>query len=114
MKNSDLAVRIGAALELMLVLFNLGLAFMWFISLVWVLVGLFWGLVGLGVLVEAGIAIFVLIRGYTPLAIVGPVLGLIASVCNFNLFGGMFEMVVLLVMIVAMVLRGQEDQAAAS
>jgi hypothetical protein len=114
MRNSDLTARIGAGLELMAVLFNLLVAFMWFISLVWVLVGLFWALVGLMALVEAAIAVFVLVKGYTPLGIAGPVIGIGVSVCNFNFMGGGLEAFALVLMIVGLVLRGQEDAAAAA
>lgn len=115
MPASDITARVAAAVELLAVLMNLLLAFMWFLSLVWVLVGLLWALLGLVVLVEGAIAVFVLIKGYSPVGIAGPVIGLIASMFNFNLFMGLpLEFLVLILMIVALVLRGQEDAAAAS
>lgn len=114
MKNSDLAARIAAVAELMAVLLNLFVAFIYFISLIWVLVGLLWGLVALGALIEGLVAVFVLVKGYSPVGIVGPLLGLGVSVCNLNFMGGMLEMLVLMVMIAALVLRQQEDAASAA
>lgn len=113
MRNSELIMRIAAAVELVAVLFNLFMAFIWFISLIWVLIGLLWGLIALAAVVEACVAVFVIVRGYSPFALAGPILGMIVSVCNFNLFFGLgIEMIVLVLFIVAMVLRGQEDAAA--
>lgn len=112
MRNSDLTARIGAGLELMAVAINLLVAFMWFLSLVWVLVGVLWMLVGLVALVEAAIAVFVLVKGYTPVGIAGPLLGIGVSLFNFNVMGGGLEVFVLVLMIVGLVLRGQEDAAA--
>jgi hypothetical protein len=114
-RTSDLLARIGAAIELVAVMFNLFLAFVWFISLIWVLVGLLWALLGLVVLVEGALALFVLIKGYSPVGIVGPLIGLVASAFNFNFFfGDGIELIVLVLMIFALVLRGQEDAAATS
>lgn len=110
-KNSDLMARIAAGVEIMAVLFNLVLAFIWFIGFVWVLVGLAWALVGLVALVEGVIAVFVIVKGYSPAGIVGPLLGLGVSICNFNFFGGMIEMVVLMLMVGALVVRNNEIAA---
>lgn len=114
MRNSDLVVRVGAGLELMAVLFNLLVAFMWFITMIWVLVGLLWAVVGLVALVEGGLAVFTMVKGSSPVAFVGPILGLGVSLFNFNVMGGGLEVFVLVLMIVGMVLRGQEDAAVAA
>lgn len=113
MRNSDLTARIAAGVELLAVLFNLLVAFMWFLSLVWVLVGLFWGLVGLVALLEGVLCLFILVKGYSPVGILAPVLGLGVSLFNMNIMGGGLEFLCLILMIVGLVLRGQEDQAAA-
>lgn len=114
MRNSDLTARIAMAIELLSVLWNLVLTLMWFFSLIWVLIGLFWGLVGVAVLVQAGVCIYVLVRGYTPVAFVAPIIGLVASMTNFNVCGGVLEVLVLMLVVVGLVLRSQEDQALAS
>ncbi|MCA9492104.1 MAG: hypothetical protein KC621_19360 [Myxococcales bacterium] len=111
MKNSDLMARIAAGVEIMAVLFNLVLAFIWFISFVLLLVGIAWGLVALVALVEGALALFVVFKGYSPVGIVGPLLGIGVSICNFNFFGGMIEMVVLMLMIGALVVRNNEIAA---
>ena len=113
MRNSDVAARIGAAVEVIAILFNLLAAFLWFISFIWVLIGLLWGLVALVALVQGAIALFVMVKGYSPVGIAGPLLGIGVSLCNFNFFAGSIEVLVLLLMIGALVLRGQEDAAGA-
>lgn len=110
-KNSDLMARIAAGVEIMAVLFNLVLAFIWFISFVLLLVGIAWGLVALVALIEGIIAVFVIVKGYSPAGIVGPILGIGVSVCNFNFFGGMIELVVLMLMVGALVVRNNEIAA---
>ncbi len=115
MRNSDVLARVAAVIELMSVLFNLLLAFVWFISLIWVLVGVLWGLLGLVALVEAGIAVFILVRGASPLGIAGPVIGLVVSLCNFNFFLGVgAEVIVLCLLIGALVMRSNEDKELAA
>lgn len=115
MRNSDLSARIAAGIELFAIAINLFLAFIWFLSLVWVLVGVLWAGLGLVLLVEGAIAVVVLIRGYSPLGLAGPIVGMLCSLCNFNFFFGVsMEMVVLVLMIVAMVMRNQEDAAEAA
>lgn len=113
MKNSDLIARIGAGIELMAVLFNLGMSFLWFISFIWVLVGVLWGFVGLVAVVEACIAVFVLIKGYSPVGLAGPLVGLFVSLCNFNFMGGTIELMALGLLVGALVMRGNETAAEA-
>jgi hypothetical protein len=112
-RNSDLVARIAAGVELLAVLWSLLMCFLWFISLIWVLVGLLWALLGLVVLVEGAIAVFILIKGYSPVGIAGPVIGLIASVFTFNIFGGAIEFLVLALFVGALVMRQNEDKEAA-
>lgn len=114
MRNSDLTARIAAGVELLAVLFNLILAFVWFLSLIIALIGVLWGLVGLVAVVEAVIAVFILVKGYSPVGIAGPLIGIGVSLCNFNLVGGAMEVLVLALMIGSLVLRGQEDAAEAA
>lgn len=114
MRNSDLLVRIAAGIDIVSALWNLLMAFVWFISLVWICVGVFWGLVALFVIGEIVVAVFALVKGYTPFAVAGPAIGLVASVCNLNVLSGGLTLVSLVLMIVGIVMRGQENEQAAA
>lgn len=114
MRNSDLLVRISSFLMLFSALWNGILCLVWIAMLIWVLVGLLWFIPLIAVMVQFALSILFLVTGHNKAVAVGPLLGLFASMCNFNFFGGMLEVVNLCLMIASYVMRSNEDQALAA
>ena len=108
MDTGDALYRASGGVMVLSGLFNALAAFFWFISLVWVCVGVFW-LIPLAIaLTEVGVGILMLVTGRKfKLTAFMPLLGLVASVCNFNFMGGMLDLVAIGLGIGGFVAAGQ-------
>jgi hypothetical protein len=114
MRNSDLIVRISAFLTLFSAMWNGLMCFTWILSLIWVLIGLLWFIPLILVLVQFVLAIVFLVTGHNKGVVAAPLIGLFVSMCNFNIFGGMLEVLNLCLMIASYVMRSNEDAALAA
>jgi hypothetical protein len=110
-RNSDLIVRIASFLTLLSATWNGVLCVLWIAVMIWVLVGVLWFVPLLAVMAQFTLALVFLVVGHNKAVVVVPLLGLFASVCTFNFFGGALEVVNLCLMIASYVMRANEDQA---
>lgn len=114
MPVSDILARIAGMMMVMSSMLNGLWSLIWVGSLIWVCVGVFWFVPMFLALVVAGIGVAMMVLGHQQWGIAGPVLSLVASFCNFNVMGVMFDMVTLALMIGSLVMRNQENAALAN
>ena len=94
MDTSDVLYRVSGGMTLLSGLFNGLLSAIWFLSMIWVCVGVFW-------LIPMAIALAQVLLGGLMLATgkqfkltaFVPMLGIVASMCNFNFFGSVLDIV---------------------
>ena len=85
MQTSDLLTRIAGGIMIVAAVWNCIVAVLYFVSLVWVCVGVWWLVPLLLSLVQIGLGIGTIIKGHhmRPLAF-APFFGLLVSICNLN------------------------------
>lgn len=94
MDTGDVLYRVSGATMVLSGLFNGFLSFVWFFSLIWVCVGVFWLIPMALAACNIGVGILMLVTGRQfKMAAFAPFMGLIASVCNMNLFGSSLDLV---------------------
>ena len=94
MDTGDVLYRVSGGAMVLSGLFNGILSFIWFLSLVWVCVGVLWLVPLVLAAANVGVGIMMLVTGKQyRLTAFAPFFGLIASICNFNMFGGMLDLV---------------------
>lgn len=111
MPASDLLARLGGFMLLMSSLWNGFLSFIWVFAMIWVCVGVIWLIPMVLAVVTFGIGIAALAMGHQKWTIAGPILSMIVSMCNFNVFGFMMDFVSLALFAGSMYQRQQEEQA---
>lgn len=111
MATSDILTRIGAVLMIFSALWNGVVSLFFILTMIWVLVGLFWFIPLFLAFVNVCLAVAYLVLGHNKASAVGPLLGMMISLCNLNVFGFMLDMIVLAVMIGGYVARASEDKA---
>ncbi len=112
MQNHDIFYRVAGALMLLSSLWNMVMSAIWFFSLIWVCVGVFWLVPGLLAVVYAGVGIYMLATGaqVKPIAF-APAIGLLISLMNFNFLGMAIDVVALIMGVVGYTQAPQiEDQ----
>lgn len=99
--NADIFYRITGGVMLLSGLWNAFMSFVWFLSFIWLCVGVFWIIPGLLSLCYVAAGVYLLATGkQTKVAAFAPGLGILISVMNLNLFGGMLDLVALVLGIV--------------
>ena len=89
------------------------LSLMWVGVMIWVCVGVLWFVPMIFAVIVFGIGVALMIMGHQQWGIVGSILALITSFCNFNVMGVMMDVLNLALMIGSIVVRKQDDEAAA-
>lgn len=115
MQTSDVLYRVSGALMLMSGLWNMFMSFIWFISLIWVCVGVFWIIPGALALVYTGAGIAAIATGNKakPIAFV-PAIGLVVSMLNLNFVGMMLDVFALVLGIVGYSQAASEETQVAT
>lgn len=109
--TADILYRVTGGVMLLSGLWNAFMSFVWFISMIWVCIGVLWIIPGLMSLAYCGVGIYMLATGQqTRPAAFAPAAGLVISVLNFNIFGGMMDLVALVLGIVGFTQANQADQ----
>lgn len=111
MPTSDILTRIGALLMMVSAAWNGVISFLWILSLIWFLVGFLWFVPLFIALAEGVLALVFLALGHNKAAIAGPLLGMCASVCNFNFIGIMIDFCAIALIVGGYISRAQEDKA---
>jgi hypothetical protein len=101
MSRTDLATRAAASLAIVAVLVNLLVAWEWFAALAWVVVGFYWAFLGLFLLLEGAVWLYVLARPDAVLARRAVWGGLGLSLLNINPLTVAIDAVALGVLLVA-------------
>ena len=101
MNASDSIARTAAVIQLLAVLLNLLWCGFMFLSWVWALVGFWWLLLAGVALLELGMAHYVLVRGATPGAVGGSLLGIVLAVLALNPVSAMMELLALVMFVTA-------------
>lgn len=112
MRNSDLLARLGGMLMLASACWNVAWSVGWIFALIWFLVGALWLVPLVLAVVQVGLALASLVFGNHRAVVLGPLLGLFVSLCNFNLPAMMLELLNLGLMVGSSVARAAEDREA--
>ncbi len=110
MPASDILARLGGFMMIISSMWNGLLSLFWILAMVWVCIGVIWLVPLVLAVVVFGIGIASLALGHQKWTIAGPILSMIVSMCNFNIFGLMFDFVALGLMAGSMFQRQQEDE----
>lgn len=111
METSDVLYRVSGALMFLSGLLNAFTSFIWFITMIWVCVGVLW-LIPMAIAalqVIGGLVMLATGRKIKLLAFI-PLLGPIASICNFQFFAGGLDFLAICLGIGGFVTAGQADQ----
>ncbi len=111
MRTQDVLVRVASLLTVFAALWNILMSGIWFLSLVWVLIGIMWLVPMALAVVEILLACGMLIVGFNRAAPVVPLLGMFISVCNFNIIGFGLELMALLLMVGAIAVHMSAEKA---
>lgn len=99
--TSDLFYRIEGGVMILSGLWNALLSFIWFFALVWVAVGCLWIIPGVLSLCYVGAGIYLLATGRQTRAVAFiPIGGIVVSMLNLNIIGGMLDLVALVLGII--------------
>jgi hypothetical protein len=109
MLASDLLARIGGLMMVGSSLWNGLMSFIWFFSLIWVCVGMLWLIPMVLAIVVFGMGVATMALGHQKWAVAGPVISLIVSICNFNIFCIMLDLVSLGLIAGSLFQRQQEE-----
>lgn len=111
MDTGDVLVRVSGGAMLVSGLFNAVVAFLWFITMIWVCVGVFW-LVPMAIALAQVTAGIVLVATGRPMKILAfaSLMGPIASFCNVNFMAGLLDVVAILTGVGGFVVASQVDQ----
>ena len=111
MATSDILTRVGS-LTMMLAAFWNGMVSMFFIAtMIWILVGFFWFIPLVLAVLQVCLALTFMVIGHNKASGVGPLLGMVISLCNLNFFGFALDVIGLGLMIGGYVARASEDKA---
>jgi hypothetical protein len=92
--TGDVLYRVSGAMMVISGLFNGLMSCLWVLSFIWVCVGVFWFIPMILALAEIVIGIVMIATGrQVKLTAFAPFLGLVASMCNMNLFGSTFDLI---------------------
>lgn len=109
--TADILYRVTGGVMLLSGLWNALMSFLLFFSMIWVCIGVLWIIPGLLSLAYCGAGVYMLATGSsTRPAAFAPAAGLVISVMNFNIFGGMLDIVALVLGIVGFTQANQADQ----
>ena len=109
MPVSDLLARMGGLIMVLASMWNGFLSLIWILAMVWVCIGVIW-LVPLVLAVGVfAIGVASMVLGHQKWTIAGPILSMVVSVCNFNVFGFFLDVIALMMMGGSLYMRQQED-----
>jgi hypothetical protein len=111
--TGDVLYRIMGGVMLLSAAWNVLVAFVMFLSLIIVFVGVLWIIPGLLALLYGAVGVFAIVTG-RKFRLIGfaPIFGLVISVLNFNVFGGLLDVVALVLGVVGFVVSNQGGASA--
>jgi hypothetical protein len=110
MPTHDIVARIGAVISILAALWNIVLSAVWVAFFIWFLVGVLWFIPMALAVVQIIGSIAILVVGQHKATPAVPALGLLVSLCNFNMIAGMMELIALGCQGGAWYLASQEEQ----